>query len=104
MIQYSVAELFRLWHDSTLRTTEVAERLGVSTVFLYTLAKRHALPRRASPPPDEGFSQRRPDDPTPEQIEELKREIRERHLAERRAEPASTTHTRAWRHRSLQEH
>lgn len=48
-IKYSVVELFRLWHDDSLRTIEVANMLGVSQVFLYTLARRHALPRRNGP-------------------------------------------------------
>jgi hypothetical protein len=102
---YSVTELFRLWHDQTLRTEQVAQHIGVSTAYLYTLAKRHGLPRRKGPPPSKGYSQRCPGDPTPEEIEERKRELRERHFAEMRAESTQASRTRAWRHRvgNLQE-
>ena len=37
---------FRLWHDKTLSTPEVAERLGVPSRRLYKLADVHKLPRR----------------------------------------------------------
>jgi hypothetical protein len=67
MVKYSTAELFRLWHDNSLRTIEVANQLVVSQVFLYTLARRHHLPKRNGP--RGGFKPPRPkvvNDPDPE--------------------------------------
>ena len=104
MISYSTAELFRLWHDNSLRTIEVANRLGVSQVFLYTLARRHHLPKRHGP--RGGFKPPPPkvvNDPDPEPFDEQPsdslalspwvaaraRECRERHYAQRRNEPAA---------------
>lgn len=45
--------LFKLWHDDTLRTEEVALRLKLSTGMLRTVAKRHGLLHRVSVPSGE---------------------------------------------------
>lgn len=103
-IEYSVPELFRLWNDDSLRTIEVANMLGVSQVFLYTLARRHHLPRRNGPrggyKPDEPKVVVVDTDPEPLDespaadslalspwVEARARVVREKHFAERRGEP-----------------
>jgi hypothetical protein len=40
--------MFKLWHDDTLRTEDVALRLKLSTGTLRTVAKRHGLLHRVS--------------------------------------------------------
>jgi hypothetical protein len=45
--------MFKLWHDDTLRTEEVALRLKLSTGTLRTVAKRHGLLHRVSTPSGE---------------------------------------------------
>jgi len=45
--------MFQLWRDDTLRTEEVALRLGLSTGMLRTVAKRHGLLHRVSTPSGE---------------------------------------------------
>jgi hypothetical protein len=45
--------MFKLWHDDTLRTEEVALRLKLSTGMLRTVAKRHGLLHRVSVPSGE---------------------------------------------------
>ena len=81
-----VPRLYSLWHDRTLRTEEVAEMLGVTQSTLYSLARRHSLPRRSSPRAgsDDG-TERTWRDPTPSEIERLKEEIFQRILARLRA-------------------
>lgn len=46
---YSVEELRRLWCDRTIRTCDIATRLGISTVLLYQHAKQLCLPPRGLP-------------------------------------------------------
>ncbi len=45
--------LFKLWHDDSLRTEEVALRLNLSTGTLRTVASRHGLTHRVSTPSGE---------------------------------------------------
>jgi hypothetical protein len=45
--------MFKLWHDDTLRTEDVALRLKLSTGTLRTVAKRHGLLHRVSTPSGE---------------------------------------------------
>jgi hypothetical protein len=99
-IEYSVSDLFRLWQDETLKTEQVAQQIGVSTNYLYAIAKRHGLPRRKGPAPVRDLLERQRDDPTPEEIEELKRDLREKHFAEMRAESVEASRARAWRQRN----
>ena len=74
-------DLFRLWADHTLDKAQVAKLLGITTLHLGRLASKHKLGGR----PRE-YKARMTVDPTPAEIEELKREVRERHMAMRRAE------------------
>ena len=41
--------MFKLWHDDTLRTEDVAMQLGISTNTLRKLGRRHGLVHRVSP-------------------------------------------------------
>jgi hypothetical protein len=45
--------MFKLWHDETLRTEDVALQLKLSTGTLRTVAKRHGLLHRVSTPSGE---------------------------------------------------
>jgi hypothetical protein len=76
---YDVAKLKKLWKKG-LTHIEIADALGCPAAYVAQLRERHNLPlrRRAYHGPSEF-------DPTPAQIEERKRELRERHLAEMRA-------------------
>ena len=77
---YDVEKLKKLW-EKGLTHIEIANALGCQTAYVAQLRERHNLPprRRAYHGPKEW------NDPTPAQIEERKRELRERHLAEMRA-------------------
>lgn len=76
-----VAELFRLWH-SDLTNTELCERLGLTGGSLWSLRKKYGLPiRKRVENPDR---QRRPDDPTPEEIAERAAECRARRSKDER--------------------
>ena len=80
----SVPELFRLWGDKSLRTDEIADRLGVSLGSLWKLKVRHALPVRVGAVRlSTANSGRRHDDPTPEQIAERAAECRAKWPKER---------------------
>lgn len=48
-VEYDADELRRLWLDRTVRTCDIATRLGISTVLLYQHAKRMKLPPRGLP-------------------------------------------------------
>lgn len=74
-------DLFRLWADHRLPRAAVAKLLGITTLHLGRLASKHKLGGR----PREHKATRTVD-PTPAEIEERCREVRERHLAMRRAE------------------
>lgn len=61
--------LFKLWHDYSLRTTEVAARLGCSPRRLSAEARRYGLPRRKpTHKPRADDLDRQAGDPTPEEI------------------------------------
>jgi hypothetical protein len=77
---YDIEKLKKLW-DKGLTHIEIADALGCPTAYVAQLRERHKLPprRRAYHGPKEW------NDPTPAEIEERKRELRERHLAEMRA-------------------
>jgi len=48
-IEVDVPLMFKLWHDDTLRTEDVAMQLGMSTNTLRKLGRRHGLVHRVSP-------------------------------------------------------
>lgn len=63
------ATLFKLWHDKTLRTVEIAQQLGCSERRLADEARRYGLRRR--PPyhkPRADELERQAGDPSPEEI------------------------------------
>ena len=76
--QLSDAEITQLWHDG-VRMQDIAHKCGVSTTTIYVYVKRLQLPRRPR-------AERKTVDPSPAEIERLKLVLREKHLAERRAE------------------
>ena len=88
--QLSDAEITQLWHDG-VRMQEIADRCGVSTTTIYVYVKRLQLPKRPR-------ASRPTVDPTPAEIERLKAELKEKHLAERRSETDETARIKAWRH------
>lgn len=51
--EIDVPLMFRLWHDDTLRTEDVALQLGLSTPTLRKVAARHGLNHRLSTPSGE---------------------------------------------------
>lgn len=80
-IAYCARQLHEMW-ASGVSCKEIAAALGCSLSHVTELARRHQLPRRQRPVKEIFAS-----DPTPDEIEQRKREIRERHLAEMRAMP-----------------
>ncbi len=81
-----VTLLHKLW-ASDMSFPDIAVALRVSSTTLYTLRKIHGLPKR-----QHGNVMRLPDaDPTPAELEERKRQCRERHFAQRRGETDETT-------------
>ena len=64
-INIDVPELFRLYNDFTIPTTELCRMLNISNGSLHRLRMRYGLPLRPAQP-----SNMRHDDPTPEEIEE----------------------------------
>ena len=48
-IEVDVPLMFKLWHDDTLRTEDVAMQLGISTNTLRKIGRRHGLLHRVSP-------------------------------------------------------
>lgn len=68
-----VQELFRLWHDKTLTSRMICDRLRVSADVLRRLARRYALPKR-------GHTARlyRKSEPTIEEIYARAAEVRSR--------------------------
>lgn len=91
---YSVPELFRLWAGGA-SYTEIAARLGVTESYVHKLKDRHKLPNRersyAAPTKE----------PTEDEIEQRKRECRERHFAKRRGETEEQTRSRVWKEDNL---
>lgn len=88
-IHYSVPELWQLW-ASGASYSEIAARLGCTESFVHKLKDRHKLPNR------ERRGARPRVDPTPEELERLKAEVRARHMAKRRAETPDQTKSRVW--------
>lgn len=80
--------LYQLWNDRTLTRAEIASRLGISHTFLTRLVAKHKLP------PRHAEHKRNVVDPTPDEIAERARQCRERHYAQRRAEPPELTNTK----------
>ena len=85
-VEVDVPKLFRLWSDDGMTRTEIARELGVTASQLTLLASRHSL--RARKRQQRAFTMC---DPTPEELEVLKAECRERHFAQRRGETEETT-------------
>jgi len=86
--------LFALWADESNTRAEIASRLGISHTFLTRLVAKHKLaPRRKE-------HKCNVVDPTPDEIAERARQCREKHFAERRAEPYESTVSKVskWRH------
>ena len=48
-MEVDVPTMFKLWHDDTLRTEDVAMQLGISTNTLRKIGRRHGLLHRVSP-------------------------------------------------------
>ena len=78
-VQYSAEALHQMWARGD-SYTEIAAVLGCSHSYVHDLKVRHKLPNRRRP-----TKQIYESDPTPDDIERLKAEIKERHLAEMRA-------------------
>lgn len=86
-------EFSKWWHaGETLQA--IASRLGVSKATVKRFADKSGLPHRCHENQHQS-----PKDPTPEEIERLKVELRERHLEERRAETDFASRARDWRRR-----
>jgi len=85
--------LYRLWNDHTLTRVRISEMLRISPTHLTRLVARHKLPPR---PRDKN---QQTVDPTPDEIERAKAELKAKHMAERRAEPwcSTTSKVSKWR-------
>lgn len=86
MDEGKVLVLHEMWMAGA-SAEEIGRRFGIAYVTVYNWAKRYKLPKRTK-------RHGNPVDPTPEEIAERARECRERHLAEKRAEPVQTTQDR----------
>ena len=76
---YDLEKLKKLWNQGRTHT-QIASALGCPVQYVAQLRERHKLPqrRRSYHAPKDRY-------PTPAEIEQRKREVRERHLAEMRA-------------------
>ena len=85
--------LYQLWNDHTLTRVKVSAMLGISPTHLTRLVARHKLPPRPRDKNQHG------NDPTPDEIAQRAAECRERHYAQRRAEPDDLTNSKVsqWR-------
>jgi hypothetical protein len=85
--------LYQLWNDHTLTRVRISEMLRISPTHLTRLVARHKLPPR---PRDKNQQM---NDPTPDEIAQRAAECRERHFAQRRAEPdcSTTSKVSKWR-------
>ena len=83
--------LYRLWNDHTLTRVQVSTMLGISATHLTRLVTRHKLPPRRRD------YRREVADPTPDEIAQRAAECREKHFAQRRAEPDEVTRTKVWK-------
>jgi hypothetical protein len=88
-----LAKLYQLWNDHTLTRVKVSSMLGISPTHLTRLVARHKLPPR---PRDKNQYM---NDPTPDEIAQRAAECREKHFAQRRAEPdcSTTSKVSKWR-------
>ena len=85
-VKYSLAELHRLWVGGA-SYDEIAAALGCASSYIGRLRERHKLPPRSVP-----VARRKPrEDPTPEEVEQRKAEIRERNMAKMRSESEEQT-------------
>jgi len=86
-------KLYQLWNDHTLTRVKVSAMLGISPTHLTRLVARHKLPPRPRDKNQHG------NDPTPDEIAQRAAECRERHYAQRRAEPdcSTTSKVSKWR-------
>lgn len=78
-VVYDVEKLKKLWHQGRSHA-QIATALGCPAAYVPQLRERHNLPKRRQ--------QYRPPsirDPSPEELERLKKELREKHFAEMRA-------------------
>lgn len=81
-------EFARLWHDG-MSLNSLASRFGVSRPTIKRYARLLALPNRTEPHYE----------PTPDEIERLKAELRAKHFDEMRGESDMATRARDWRER-----
>jgi hypothetical protein len=88
-----LAKLYQLWNDHTLTRVKVSAMLGISSTHLTRLVARHKLPPRPRDRNQHG------NDPTPDEIAQRAAECREKHFAQRRAEPECSTTSKVskWR-------
>lgn len=98
-----IARLVSLWHDKTLRTDEVASKLGINVKTLYLIASRHGLPRRKGTRRriasiDDG-TEPTANDPTPSEIERMKEVLFRQRLERLRNESSEETTERLLRER-----
>jgi len=85
--------LYQLWNDHALTRVRISEMLGISPTHLTRLVARHKLPPRPRDKNQHG------NDPTPDEIAQRAAECREKHFAQRRAEPdcSTTSKVSKWR-------
>jgi transposase len=71
----------------------IGKRFGVSSSTVHKWSQQYKLPRRERPEPH------RAADPTPDEIERLKAELKRRHIEARIAEDVTSTHSKVskWR-------
>lgn len=92
-VQIPEAEFRRLWAAGASRQ-DLAERYRCSVSWIDNYRMELALPARKRANPQECYSA---NDPTPEEIAERARELREKHYAERRMETDEASRARSWR-------
>ena len=78
-VVYDVEEFKKLWHQGRTHA-QIASALGCPVLYVSQLRARHNLPTRRQ-------TYRPPSirDPSPDELERMKKELREKHLAEMRA-------------------
>lgn len=104
--QVDLPRFIALWHDRTISTAALAEQLGITQGYAYTLAARHGLPRRPKKPGRDDGTEITWRDPTPAEIAQAKADLLARHIAKRRGETEEETQrrieeeNRQWHHHS----
>lgn len=78
----NLAELFRLWH-TPMKNVELCKHFGITSGSLWALRKKHGLPIRPRESRDD--TNRRSDDPTPEEIAERAAWCRSQRTVQERA-------------------